>query len=46
MKNTRTIDSSSTIEAPRFFCGPLSRKSSIWLPTMLVLGEPETMVLV
>ena len=25
---------------------PLSRNSSIWLPTMLVFGEPDTMVFV
>ena len=46
MKNIRTSDSSSTREAPMFFCGPCRRNSSIWLPTMLVFGEPDTIVLV
>ena len=42
MKNSNTSESSSTMEAPRFFCGPASRNSSIWLPIMFVFGEPET----
>ena len=46
MKNSSTSESSSTSEAPRFFCGPCSRNSSIWLPIMLVFGEPETSVFV
>ena len=46
MKNIRTSESSSTSAAPKFFNGPSSRKSSIWLPTMFVLGEPDTIVFV
>ena len=46
MKNIRTSESSSTREAPRFFWGPCYRKSSIWFPIIVVLGEPDTIALV
>ena len=46
MKNSRTSESSSTREAPKFFRGPCRRNSSIWFPIIVVFGEPDTIALV